>query len=136
MTEFKYATEIISRDNFAQFAICLNWLSLLVMPLPNGEETAIPVRKIQSPILKHLIETTQMLCTEYADFNAYKGVKEDAIEDIINDAHNYTGFFQDLMVTAATFEGPELGMLRDAMTKIAEAHKKRLSLNIKVNFKK
>lgn len=135
MTEFKYATEQISRDNFAQFAICLNWLSLLVMPLPNGEETALPVRKIQSPILKHLIETTQMLCVEYAEFNAYKGVKEDAIDDIINDANIYTSFFQDLMVTAATFEEPEMNMLREALTKLAEAHKKRLSITFKVNFK-
>lgn len=122
---------MISRSHISQFAIGMTWLCQLTRPIGNFPPILDP-RKIDSPKMKHLVETVQMACLEYEEFNASKGVQEQDIEDIIDVSDRYVEFFTTLMEKAALMTDRELKGLREVLEQIVEAKEKGLKTTIKV----
>lgn len=119
------------RSHISQFAIAMTWLSQLTLPIGTLPPIMNPA-KIDSRKMKHLVETVQMACLEYEEFNKSKGVLEDDIEDMIWVSDRYMDFFMTLMEKAALMSDMELKALKLTLEQIVEAKEKGLKTTIKV----
>lgn len=122
---------MISRSHISQFAIGMTWLCQLTRPHGKVAPILDPT-KIDSKKMKHLVETVQMACLEYEEFNQSKGVQEQDIEDIIDVSDRYVEFFTTLMEKAALMSDIELKALKLTLEQIVEAKEKGLKTTIKV----